>query len=115
MVLSNQRALFVDIEEKVKQLGEKVPDNQGIPLHIAALIFCYAMMQLYYSLLCNITFPMDSLQPLCYYIHIIIPIHPSRRHLVEEIKGHYYNYFSSDCGMHNLFYYLLAFRMMGST
>jgi len=29
MVLSNQRALFVDIEEKVKQLGEKVPDNQG--------------------------------------------------------------------------------------
>ena len=30
-----------------------------------SLIFYYAMMQLYYSLLCNTTFPMDSLQPLC--------------------------------------------------
>jgi hypothetical protein len=59
--------LFVDIQGKVKQLDEKFPIIKGllgnilIPLHIAALIFCYAMMQWYYSLLCNITFPMDSL------------------------------------------------------
>jgi len=67
VVLSNQTALFVDIQGKVKQLGEKFPIIKGllgnflIPLHIAALVFCYAMMQLYYLLLCNITFPMDSL------------------------------------------------------
>jgi hypothetical protein len=64
--------LFGDIQGKVEQLGGKFPiirgllGNISIPsLHSAALIFCYAMMQLYYSLLCNITFPMNSLQPLC--------------------------------------------------
>ena len=45
--------LFGDIQGKVKQLGEKFPIIKGllsnilIPLHIAALIFCYAMIQLY--------------------------------------------------------------------
>ena len=32
---------------------------------------------------------------------------------MEEIEGHY-NSFSSDRGMHHLFDYLLAFKMMGS-
>ena len=64
--------LFGDIQGKVKQLGEKFPIIKGLlanilipSLHAAALSFYYAMMQLYYSLLCNTIFPMDSLQPLC--------------------------------------------------